>query len=85
MKEPEKRFCKGCGEEMLAYLRPASENMIPTYMGHEIKLLRFARPYDEKTGKRNDCWYYRCPEYDKQGWWQWSDHDEYFIDKIIIN
>jgi hypothetical protein len=78
----EKRFCSYCGKQMITYLRPAEENEIWLYPG-DVKTI-YAYPYDSKTGKRNYCPYWICPDYKVKKWYQiFSPHDSYFENKVV--
>ena len=72
-------FCSHCGSQMLESMHGAEENMQYVY---DTKVPAGC-PYNRKTGKRQYCLKYVCPNWTKPHLWEFSLHDNYFLDEII--
>lgn len=77
-----KRYCSECGKECIRELVGAETVRVYSFEGNSYRL---AAPFDKKTGKRNLVEQFTCPEYLEKKWWQYTDHDNYTLDKIINN
>ena len=78
------RYCSYCGEEMNPDMRNADRNMM--FYGDQ-STIPYSSRYNKKTGKRQFCPYFKCPNYKQKKWYQigGSPHDEYYLDELWIN
>ena len=74
-------YCSYCGSEMIETMEGAEKNMM---FYSDSPSIPFSSAYDKKTGKRQFCYRYTCPNW-KNGFLGifYSQHDDYFIDEII--
>ena len=79
---PLTKFCSYCGREMLLSLAGAETNMM--FYG-DVPTIPLSGKYDKRTGKRNCCFKYKCPDYKNKKWYEigGSPHDDYYIDEVI--
>ena len=77
------RYCSYCGEEIAPDMRNADRNMM--FYGDQ-STIPYGSKYNEKTGKRQFCPYFKCPNYKQKKWYQsgGSPHDEYYLDELWI-
>ena len=77
------KYCSYCGREMSLDMRNADENMM--FYGDQ-STIPYASKYNKKTGERQYCPYFKCPDHKNKKWYQigGSPHDEYFLDEVWI-
>ena len=77
----ETRYCSHCGIVCIEKMLGAETNMM--FYGDQ-STIPLDSAYDKKTGQRNYCYKYTCPKWEKKCWGLfYSDHDDYFVDKVI--
>ena len=78
-----RRYCSYCGEEMSPNMRDADKNMM--FYGDQ-STIPYGSRHNRKTGERQFCTYFKCPNYKHKKWYQiaGSPHDEYFLDELWV-
>lgn len=80
---PQIKYCTYCGNKIMPLMRSASENII---FYEKMGTMIYASKYNENTGQKQYCPYYKCSNYKDKKWYEFagSPHDNYFINEIYL-